>query len=141
MTRSVLLSVRPRFARALLDGSKTVEVRRRFPILERGIRLFVYSSSPDRAVLGTVIVSETSRIPADEVWDRYKRHIAIEREPLREYLEGAPHSVVLEVVEPQRWATPVRLATLRHQLDLEPAGHQRLTGRKHEEQQVHWRRP
>ena len=57
MSRVLMLSVRPRFARALLAGTKTAEIRRRFPDVPVGTTVVLYSSSPERALLGTMRVS------------------------------------------------------------------------------------
>jgi predicted transcriptional regulator len=120
MTRVLFLSVKPRFARAILEGRKTVEVRRKFPVVPAGTVVVLYSSSPERAVLGTVRLRQTTRVDSSEVWARYADDIDIEEDALGVYLEGAAMSTVLEVEEPETWARPVRLGALRRILGIEP---------------------
>lgn len=120
MNRSLLLSVKPQYARALLAGSKTAEVRRKFPDVPNGTIIVLYSSSPERAVVGTVRLRRLVRIAPDKVWDTYSDEIEIDRGSLDEYLTGAASSAVLEVDSPKAWQQPISLAMLRAHAQLEP---------------------
>lgn len=117
---SILLSVRPTFARALMDGTKTAEVRRRFPAQPAGSRLFVYSSSPDRAVIGTLRLDSIDRPNSQDVWRLYAHQIEIDEEPLDLYLEDTASAAILHVSEPALWNRPVPLSQLRSRIFLEP---------------------
>jgi predicted transcriptional regulator len=117
---AVLLSVRPRYANALLAGTKTAEVRRRFPHQSRGTTLYLYSSTPDRAILGTVQLDEIDRPSADRVWHQYADQIEIEEAALGDYLAESPSAAILRVSKPARWKHKVPLGLLRSCLQLEP---------------------
>lgn len=117
---SILLSVRPAFAHALLAGTKTVEVRRRFPDVATPATIYVYSSTPDRAVLGTIELEGIDRPLASSVWDLYRHEIQIHRQPLEEYLENVNDAAILRVRSPIRWPKAVPLALLRSEIGLEP---------------------
>jgi predicted transcriptional regulator len=121
MNRALLLSVRPRFAQALLDGTKTAEIRRRFPDVPAGTTVVLYSSSPDKAVLGTMCVESLIRSTAAEIWRDYSEEIGIGEPELTEYLKGASECSVLKLIEPNRWANAVPLHELRRLLHLQPA--------------------
>jgi predicted transcriptional regulator len=47
-----LISIRPGYANAILDGTKTIELRRRVPELVSGTRLWIYATRPTAAVVG-----------------------------------------------------------------------------------------
>lgn len=120
MTRALFLSVKPRYARAILEGRKTVEVRRKFPEVPAGTVVVLYSSSPERAVLGTVRLKQTIRVDPSHVWERFSDVIEIDEDALTEYLAGAAASTVLEVEDPETWTKPVSLRSLRMLLGVEP---------------------
>jgi predicted transcriptional regulator len=120
MTRVLFISVKPRYARAILEGRKTVEVRRKFPHLPAGTIIVLYSSSPERAVLGTVRLKRTSRVAASAVWRLHSSAIAIGEDALDKYLEGAEESTLLEMENPTSWARPISLELLRKTLGVEP---------------------
>lgn len=120
MSRAVLLSVKPVYAKALLAGTKTAEVRRRFPAQPTGTVLFIYASNPLRAVLGTMALDHISRVESEAVSRTYRGQIEIDRDDLAVYLGGVETAAVLEVSEPRIWSHPVPLDTLRARVQVEP---------------------
>ncbi len=118
--RSVLLSVRPRFARGLLEGTKTAEVRRRFPSVPAGTELFVYSSTPIRAVLGTLILEGIDLVQASDVWAGFSDRIEIGSSELDTYLAGKREASILGVTSPDLWPNPVPLSRMRERIGLQP---------------------
>lgn len=117
---AVLLSIRPRYANAILAGTKTAEVRRRFPHQSRGTTLYLYSSTPDRAILGTVQLDGIDRPSADRVWHQYAHQIEIEEAALGDYLAETASAAILRISKPARWQQKVPLGLLRSRLQLEP---------------------
>ncbi len=121
MSRSVLLSVRPRFAHALLRGTKTVEIRRRFPDVPADTTVVIYSSTPDKAVLGTMRSAGLVRSTPAQIWRDYSTVMELTRAQLTDYLKGASECSVLKLERPLLWERPVPLIRLRQILSLEPA--------------------
>jgi len=128
---AILLSVRPIFARALLAGTKTAEVRRRFPQQPAGTTLYLYSSTPDRAVLGTIRLGSIDRPSAEDVWNLYKNEIQIDEGDLATYLSQAASAAILLVTDPNPWEYPVPLESLRKNVAVEPPQSFRYLNREH----------
>lgn len=120
MNRSVLLSVKPKYAQSLMAGTKTAEVRRRFPDIAAGTLIYVYSSSPQRAIIGTLRSEEIHRRGPAEVWEQFNKVIDIDRANLNDYLANTDEAVVLEVSTPEPWHVPLPLSKLRELIGLEP---------------------
>jgi predicted transcriptional regulator len=119
-SRAVLLSVQPEFARSLLAGTKTAEVRRRFPDQPDGTVVYVYSSSPDKQLVGTLRTKAVHRCRPNSVWDRFRDVIGISRAYLNDYLAGASEAVIIELGNPVRWNRPISLEELRRHVEVEP---------------------
>lgn len=130
--RSVLLSVRPRFAEGLLSGRKTAEVRKRFPELPAGTRLYLYSSTPTRAVIGTVTVVSVLTTSPTRAWDLHRDKIDITRSFYRSYLTGQSTATIITVDQPEIWPEAVGLASLRAILSIEPPQSYRYLGSEQE---------
>lgn len=111
--RTALLSVRPRFANALLDGTKTVEIRRRRAHIAPGSLCLLYASSPVCALVGAMRVCRTETDTPDALWCRWGEETGLDRDEYDDYLAGAslPCAIVVDAVE--RFATPVALTELR----------------------------
>jgi predicted transcriptional regulator len=53
-------SIKPVHSDAIYDGSKTVELRRRFPLVRPGTPVVVYNSSPTMEVSGEFCVASVT---------------------------------------------------------------------------------
>lgn len=107
-----LMSIHPHYAFAILQGKKTVELRRRpFPDSVRGVA--VYATAPVRLVLGTVEVTAVKRLPSSTAWRQYGHQAAIRVEAFDKYFAGAPEASVIELRNPVPFETQVRLTDLR----------------------------
>ncbi len=63
--RSLLVSVKPVYARLILAGSKTVELRRVRPNAVPGCQVLIYASSPTMEMVGTVAaLARSASVPA-----------------------------------------------------------------------------
>lgn len=74
----VLLSIKPQYARLIIDGSKRVEFRKtRFS--RTPTQAIVYAGSPVMRVLGHVEVAEVRVDSPEALWSRYADATALER--------------------------------------------------------------
>jgi predicted transcriptional regulator len=117
---TILLSVRPPFARAIMAGTKTAEVRRRFPYQPVGSTVLIYSTTPDCAILGSVQLDSIDHPETRDVWRLYKDKIKIDQSALDQYLDEASFAAILHVSSPVHWPVPVPLKELRRLTGVEP---------------------
>lgn len=108
-----MLSLKPRFAEAILAGTKTVEVRRVMPRITVPTLALLYASRSERALVGTCVVRSVARYPTDELWRLHGADTALSRLEFDAYLEGRDRGVALLLEHPERLATPIPLHTLR----------------------------
>lgn len=111
--RTALLSLRPRFAEALLDGTKTVEIRRRNARLEPGSICLIYASSPVRALVGAFQVDAVYVASAATLWERFGARTALARSEFDAYLAGSPSPCAIAARSAVRFHEAVPLAELR----------------------------
>src|SRR5690348_16037028 len=69
--RALFISVKPRYANAILEGTKTVELRRTRPNLPDGSLVILYSSTPTRAVVGWAQLTAVRVGTPLEIWNKY----------------------------------------------------------------------
>lgn len=117
-SRTALLSVRPRFAEALLDGSKTVEIRRRRALIPVDAPSLLYASSPICALVGTLWVATIETDTPDVIWAARGDQTGLSRAEYDTYLEGADRACAIVVSSATRLVEPVSLHELRRR---EPA--------------------
>jgi predicted transcriptional regulator len=64
---AILLSVKPKFADLIIEGSKLVELRRSIPALSVGI-IAIYSSSPIQSIVALADVKEIVEASPSKLW-------------------------------------------------------------------------
>jgi predicted transcriptional regulator len=108
-----LLSVRPRFAEALLNGSKTVEIRRRQAHIADGAICLLYASSPVRALVGAISVEATDTDLPEALWSRWGTQTGLQRDEYDDYLKDSGKACAIVVSDAVSFPLPVKLSELR----------------------------
>ncbi|MFG3117883.1 ASCH domain-containing protein [Streptomyces sp. NPDC048197] len=113
LDRAMLLSVHPRFATAILAGSKTVEVRRQRVAAPPGTTVVLYATAPTMALVGLARIAAVSVGSPREVWRAHRSQTGISRREFDEYMSGATQASGLTLEEAQPFEEPVPLGALR----------------------------
>jgi predicted transcriptional regulator len=111
--RAAILSVKPKYAAAILDRTKTIELRTRRVALPVGTPLAIYATSPTRAVVGTARIARVMWCSTDAAWDAAGCSLALTRGEFDEYTAGREIVSLLFLEGAASVATPIRLAHLR----------------------------
>src|SRR4051812_19884541 len=100
--RSLLVSVRPRFADLLLAGTKTVELRRQRPAVVPGAVVVIYASSPFKGVVGTASVAAIRVGRLDAIWRDFGSQTGVTRGEYNAYFAGLDEAVAIELRDVRR---------------------------------------
>ena len=109
----LVLSVRPRLAEAIVDGRKTIEVRRQRPNVQPGTLGFVYSSSPMQAVVGSFRVDRIISGTPEKLWLLARCGVCVSRQDFDSYFAGVDIGHAILVSCGQRLPKPIKLSQLR----------------------------
>lgn len=109
---SLLLSIRPRFAHRILEGKKTVEVRKRFSKRWVGHRIAIYSSSPERAVVGEADIEMVEIDSPECIWERYGQQIGCDLGEYLAYCKDKDEVVAIGLGNISRCVTPLEMSLL-----------------------------
>ncbi len=120
LERALLLSVRPRFAESIMDGSKVAEIRRQRPNIAAGTPVIIYATLPVAAVVGSARLGEVHRGRPDEMWSNYQGFMGVTRVEFDEYLAGAEAAHILMLADVQRLETPLALSRMREISNFRP---------------------
>lgn len=112
--QALLLSVKPKYANLIVDRKKTIELRRRVPRIHKGAEVFIYSTSPEKALIGGATISEVRTIRPDWELARYLQiETRVTESKFREYFKGATRAVLVELRRAFKTANPIPLNVLR----------------------------
>lgn len=111
--RALLISVKPKYADAILQGIKTVELRRTRPNLPAGSLVILYSSTPTRAVVGWAHLSGVREGTPIEIWEEYGSAAAIDGPDYDAYFAGTHQAIALELNSVVAAVHPIPLDVIR----------------------------
>lgn len=114
--RYALFAVKPEFADALINGRKEFELRRTRPSLRAGDVVYVYSTSPVKAVIGSFLCGEIVEGSPTGIWSEIGQGTELTRRRFRDYFRQAGRAYAIEVTSPRKFAQPLTLSDLREAL-------------------------
>lgn len=93
---TILLSIKPEYVRCIFNGTKKYEFRKKLP--KNTIKkIVVYSTFPDKAVVGEVNVKNTLSMTPSKLWDLTKNEAGISHEKFMEYFKGCTKAYAYEL--------------------------------------------
>jgi len=114
----LLISIKPKFSELILNGKKTLELRKQIP--KKTCRYaIIYESSPSKGITGTFTIKDIHVKPVHEIsWLLSKA--CVSPQFLSEYYEGYNNGVVIEIDNAFRLERKVPLCELRKLMDFVP---------------------
>ena len=109
MPTRVLLSVKPRFAEAILAGKKIFEFRRALFRRQDVNTVVLYASSPTCKVVGEFTIDEVLMLGLEALWESTRNGGAIDRQYFDQYFEGRSSGYALKVKRVHRYRAPLCL--------------------------------
>lgn len=103
-----LLSIKPLYANAILNGGKKVEFRRRK--FGRDVsHIVIYATAPIKRVVGWFKAGTQHQLSPASLWRRFSKVGGISLEDFRTYYSGAASGVAIAVGTAKRLRTPLAL--------------------------------
>jgi len=110
---ALLLSVRPRYAELIMQGTKLAEVRRQRPNVESGTFVIIYATQPIAAVVGFARISNVHFGTPSDLWTAHRADMGVSQEEFDDYLAGATTASLLMLSDAQRLSAPLTLDEMR----------------------------
>src|SRR6266446_4775480 len=107
---ALLLSIRPRFAKMIFAGTKTVELRRVRPKIKKGDLILLYVSSPAKELQGGFRVADMISGRPSSIWKKLGTRSGVTRQEFYAYFKGKGEAHALIVAETWTLPNPIRLA-------------------------------
>lgn len=109
MPTTVLLSIKPKFADAILEGRKTFELRRAVFRNQSVRKIVIYASRPVSRVIGEFVLQEILALEPRLLWQATAMGAGVERPFFDEYFRGCDIGFALKVDRPRRYIKPLKL--------------------------------
>jgi len=114
-SKVLLLSIRPKFAEKIFNGSKKIELRRIRPNLSENDIVVVYVSSPIKQIQGTFTVEKIIEKPLNELWPLVQYDAGISKKEFDEYFTGVDYGYGIYIRDIANNYQPIDLCEIRKQ--------------------------
>lgn len=120
LERVMLLSVHPMWAKRIIGGSKTVELRKTRPLVSHRQLVLIYSTKPTAAIVATCRITRVEVVEVSKAWASFGPKAEISESDLDQYLLGSKEAVGIHLESPHPLASPITLEFLRQSEPFHP---------------------
>lgn len=111
--KPIVISIQPRWSRLIRSGTKTIELRRRFPRLPKGAMAYLYESSPTCTLTSVIRIGAIHELPVADLWRLHGAASCVDEAHFAEYYDGRATGFGIEIAECTPLPEPVSLTDLR----------------------------
>ena len=109
------MSIKPEHAKNIIIGSKTVELRRIAPNLDKSEIMLIYESSPIKAITAYAFITSITKSSPSEVWNLFACEAQISKADFDAYYDGTDSAFAIHVTNAARLDFPISLEDLRNE--------------------------
>lgn len=106
---TMLLSIKPKYAKIILEGNKLYEFRKSKPKADVD-RIIFYASSPQREVVGEATIEEILEGTPKEIWEIAKSAAGITKKFYFSYYAGKDKAIAYKLKDVVEYETPKYLS-------------------------------
>lgn len=110
---NILVSLEPRYAEKILDGSKRVELRRRKMHVSPGATMWMYAKLPVGSVVGNARIEHAASGSPNALWKSFGSISGISRAEFFSYFDGVNQGLALVLTDVVRLKKQLPLQDLR----------------------------
>lgn len=101
------MSIKPKYANAILDGSKLYEYRKRLPKNTDIQKVYLYVSKPTKAIIAYFTIGSIISDNPQKVWELTKKDGGITKKQFNDYFKGHSVAYALKIGDITIIATPI----------------------------------
>lgn len=113
VSNALLISIHPKYANKIFDGTKTVELRRVRPKLTKGDLVLIYITSPVKSLAGAFKVDKVLGKEPKSLWKHVKNQCGTSKKEFNKYFEGVKIGYGIFFSEVWKFSTPIDLNYLK----------------------------
>jgi predicted transcriptional regulator len=103
----VLLSIKPKFVKSIFNREKRYEFRKTIFKNRKINRVFIYSSSPVKKIVGAFEIDRIFEDHPVDLWDMVKDYAGINNRDFFVYFEGRSKAFAIGIKNPQKFSAPM----------------------------------
>jgi len=109
----ILLSIKPKWAEHILKGTKKWEFRKKFPEVEPNTRIILYSTSPEKKIIGEFTLDQILKAHPTSLGSQTLHETPHTIDELLAYFGQSQIGVALKVGNKTRYLNPISIQELK----------------------------
>ena len=118
MNSNIFLSIKPVYARKILTGEKTIELRKFKPTIDQNGIVFLYATSPVQKVVGFFLADTVVTDSPARLWKKFGKVTGVLKSEYDQYFAGCTFANGILVKKPYVLEQAISLQQIR---EIEPA--------------------
>lgn len=103
---NVILSIKPIYAHAIMSGKKKVEFRKK--IFKKTVnKIFVYSSSPEKKIIGFFTIKEIIKDNPEKLWIEFNKVGGIDKKAFFNYYQNSDTGFSIKISKVKKFANGI----------------------------------
>ena len=112
--KALFISIKPEFIEKILNGTKTIELRKSAPNIKKNDLIILYSTSPVMSIMGTCRVNEVVTAGPFKLWKDYSCFMGIDEKRYFDYFDGRDLAVGILLKEVEKMEEVIPLSLIRN---------------------------
>lgn len=108
----VIMSIRPKYTQAIIDGDKLYEYRKSVPKKHDVKKVYVYASKPIKGIVARFIIKRVICDTPQKVWELTHEHGGISEEEFFAYFRGKDEAYALQIEDVLKFDVPIAPKTI-----------------------------
>ena len=104
---NVILSIKPKYANAIIDGSKLYEYRKVLPKNTDIQKVYIYASKPIMAIIGEFTIGSIISDTPQKVWELTKKEGGITKKQFFDYFKGRDTAHAIKIDKVLKYFMPI----------------------------------
>lgn len=97
MPNFLFISVKPQFASKIVDGEKSIELRKSKPKVGQGDYILIYATKPFMKVVGFAKIEQIIDTNPQKMWDSYSEKLGINKLDYDNYFNNSNRAIGIQI--------------------------------------------
>lgn len=118
----LMMSIQPKYMNRIMNGDKVIELRKKFNHKWTERRITLYSTSPNKAIIGYAVIQKVISNTPEKIWAQYGEELGCSQLEFKEYTGNLDKVFAIKLTNVTPYKSPIFLSQLSNFLsaDLTP---------------------
>ena len=113
MSNFLFVSIKPEYAKKIINGEKTIELRKSRPSVKAGDYILIYATLPIKALMGFGKITRVIECSPEDMWINYSGALGIDKTSFDLYYANSLRAIGIEISSICKFNINISLSSIR----------------------------